>query len=141
MVRYTMAQCRLLQQSLDAILALRGDAAGRSANDSSVILTSYGVLRVQITGAQSEQLELKPGSTASLQFSLPKSLPSPQLSAIPLWYFDEQIGMWKEEGSASLVNGMYGNVSHFTDWNLDIPSSRRAFVEGRVLCAAVGEVG
>lgn len=114
-----------------------GDAVGRSANDSSVILTSYGVLRVQITGAQGEQLELKTGSTASLRFPLPKSMPSPQLSGIPLWYFDEQIGMWKEEGSASLVNGVYvGNVSHFTDWNLDVPSSRRAFVEGRVLCAA-----
>jgi len=114
-----------------------GDAAARRADNSITDLLSYGVLRVHLTGASGEQLQLKSGTTATLRYPVPISLASSQPSTIPLWYFDETIGMWKEEGQATRTGGVYvGSVSHFTDWNLDVPNARRAFVEGTVRCAA-----
>jgi len=114
-----------------------GDAAARRTDNTITDLVSYGVLRVQLFGASGEQLQLKAGSAATLRYSIPISLASSQPSNIPLWYFDESIGMWKEEGQATLTGGMYvGSVSHFTDWNLDVPSAKRAYVEGTVRCAA-----
>ncbi len=114
-----------------------GDAAARRTDNTITDLVSYGVVRVQLFGASGEQLQLKAGSTATLRYSVPTSLAASQPSSIPLWYFDESIGMWKEEGQATLMGGMYvGSVSHFTDWNLDVPSAKRAYVEGTVRCAA-----
>ena len=35
-----------------------------------------------------------------------------------LWYFDEDAGLWKEEGSATLSGNVYtANVSHLSYWN------------------------
>lgn len=114
-----------------------GDAAARRTDNTITELLSYGVLRVQLFGASGEQLQLKAGSTATLRFSIPIRLASSQPSSIPLWYFDESLGMWKEEGQATLQGDTYvGSVSHFTDWNLDVPSAKRAYVEGTVRCAA-----
>lgn len=114
-----------------------GDAAARRADNSVVDLLSYGVLRVQLMGASGEQLQLRSGTTATLRYPVPSRLASSQPSTIPLWFFDESIGMWKEEGQATLTGGVYvGSVSHFTDWNLDVPNAKRAYVEGTVRCAA-----
>ena len=39
---------------------------------------------------------------------------------MPLWYFDEVAGLWKEQGFSRKVGNRYiGNVSHFTIWNND----------------------
>lgn len=45
---------------------------------------------------------------------------------IPLWYYDETTGLWKEEGQGSVQdkNGQLmicGSVQHFTWWNYDQP--------------------
>lgn len=108
------------------MMAVRGDG-------SVVELTSYGVLRVLLTGEKGQPLNLRQGSSATLTYPAAGATSA----SIPLWYFDESRGCWKEEGSASLVGSNYvGTVSHFTDWNLDVPNARRAFIEGRVTCGA-----
>jgi WD40 repeat protein len=61
---------------------------------------------------------------------------------MPLWYFDETLGMWKEEGTATLKNGVYtGTVTHFTDHNLDYYDSTGGFssssVSLRVVCNGI----
>jgi hypothetical protein len=41
---------------------------------------------------------------------------------IKLWYFDEEVGYWKEDGEAVKVGNKYiGEVTHFTWWNCDVP--------------------
>jgi hypothetical protein len=46
-------------------------------------------------------------------------------ASIPLWYFDEERGIWVEEGTATLQGNVYtGAVAHFSWHNLDVPSER-----------------
>lgn len=45
---------------------------------------------------------------------------------IPLWYYDEATGLWKEQGQGTVVDKsgqlmICGNVTHFTWWNYDQP--------------------
>lgn len=108
-----------------------GDMAALRADGSSTELVSYGVLRVMLTGSQGQPLNLASGSTATLSYPAAGSV----ASEIPLWHFDEKQGIWVEEGKAVLSGSQYlGTVTHFTDWNLDVPGARRAFIEGRVTC-------
>jgi WD40 repeat protein len=108
-----------------------GDMAALRADGSSTELISYGVLRVKLTGSQGQPLNLRQGSTATLTYPAAGATDA----SIPLWHFDETRGIWVEEGTATRVGGNYvGTVSHFTDWNLDVPSPRVAFIEGRVTC-------
>lgn len=108
-----------------------GDMAALRSDGSSTELVSYGVLRVLLTGAQGQPLNLAKGTSATLTYPAAGA----GLSEIPLWYFDEKLSMWREDGKATLTGGQYvGTVTHFTDWNLDVPGSRRAFIEGRVTC-------
>jgi hypothetical protein len=42
--------------------------------------------------------------------------------SIPLWFFDENVGYWKEQGEAVKIGNRYiGEVTHFTWWNCDLP--------------------
>lgn len=108
-----------------------GDMAALRADGSSTELVSYGVLRVLLTGTQGQPLNLAKGSSATLSYPAAGST----ASEIPLWHFDEKKAIWVEEGKATLSGGQYvGTVTHFTDWNLDVPGARRAFIEGRVTC-------
>ncbi|WP_400194310.1 carboxypeptidase-like regulatory domain-containing protein [Hymenobacter sp. B81] len=80
------------------------------------ILTTYGVVRVELEG-NGQALQLQPGKTAQLRF--PAVRPGGP-AVVPLWHFDEEVRLWKPEGSASLAGGTYtGRVSHFSAWNLD----------------------
>lgn len=111
--------------------AFSGDMAAVRADGSQTELTSYGVVRVLLMGSGGQRLQLKDGATATITY--PSAGAS--LSEIPLWYYDETKGIWTEEGKATKTGNTYvGTVSHFTDWNLDVPNARRAYIEGRVTC-------
>lgn len=108
-----------------------GDMAAIRTDNSSVELTSFGVVRILLKGAQGQPLNLAAGSTATINFPSAGATDA----EIPLWHFDEQKGIWVEEGKAVNTGGRYiGTVTHFTDWNLDRPNSRVAILEGRVTC-------
>jgi hypothetical protein len=110
-----------------------GDMLARRQDQSTSILYSYGILRVMMTGAAGEPLQLAPGSAATLAAEIPESLKATAPATIPLWYFDEEEGFWKEEGQATRQGNTYtGTVKHFTDWNFDAPSGF-ATIRGRLL--------
>ena len=118
-------------QSANFYDSFSGDMAALRADGSSTELVSYGVLRVLLTGSQGQPLNLAKGAVATLTYPAAGA----SMSEIPLWHFDEKQGIWVEEGKATLSGGQYvGTVTHFTDWNLDVPRARRAFIEGRVTC-------
>ncbi len=115
-----------------------GDFAGKRLDGSQTELLSYGVLRVQITDGTGNELNLAEGKTATLTYPLASSMLKDAPASMPLWYFDEKLGMWMEEGSAVKSGDYYsGEVSHFTDWNLDIPT-KIGMVKGRVMCKSEG---
>jgi|GEM_PF-1991234 len=77
-----------------------------------------------------------------LQLRLPATLTYPGVEAIngtvasiPLWHYDEAAAIWVREGEAvRLADGSYqGQVTHFTQWNLDLmfdnPATLQACVQ------------
>lgn len=113
-----------------------GDFAATRTDGSQTLLYSYGVLRVELTTPSGAKLVLANGQQATLTCPVPSSMKGDAPAEIPLWYFDETIGMWKEEGKVVKQGDVYsGAVSHFTDWNVDIPD-QMAFLHGQIQCDA-----
>lgn len=97
-----------------------GNLEGIRTDQQRGILTSYGMLNLEIEDAGGEKLVLKDGSSATLTFEIASNQTSQAPATIPLWYFDEDKGYWIEEGMASRVGNTYvGDVNHFTIWNCD----------------------
>jgi len=95
------------------------------ANDKKgkrVALSSFGMLAVELESASGEKLQIKSGSAATLTTPIPSASLSSAPANISLWYLDEQIGIWKEEGSATKQGNNYvGDVKHFSFWNCSFP--------------------
>jgi hypothetical protein len=99
-----------------------GNLTGFSEDDGLVVLATYGMAAVELTGSQGQALQLAQGKPATLTVHVPASLQSKAPDAIPLWHYDENIGIWMKEGEATLQNGYYvGEVAHFSFWNCDAP--------------------
>ena len=99
-----------------------GDLRALDANDVYSVLETFGMVAVDLIADNGSELQLKEGISAEINFPIPTELLNSAPSTIPLWSFDEEIGIWVEEGSANKVGGMYvGNVSHFSFWNCDAP--------------------
>ena len=97
-----------------------GMLLGQGITGEANILETYGMLTVELTGANNEKLQI--ASDSELKFPIADEQLSSAPSTIPLWYFDEEKGYWIEEGEATRVGDQYvGTVSHFTPWNVDIP--------------------
>ncbi|MFI5220397.1 MAG: carboxypeptidase-like regulatory domain-containing protein [Bacteroidia bacterium] len=97
-----------------------GDLAGENINGEDVILYPYGMMGVELKGSSGEALQLAAGTTATLTMPIVASQQATAPATIPLWYFDEETSLWKEEGAATRVGNNYtGTVSHFTWWNCD----------------------
>jgi hypothetical protein len=93
-----------------------------NANNEAQVLKSFGMLAVELRGTGGEKLNLAENTTAEIEVPVPAELMADAPSTIPLWYFDEETGYWKEEGEAQLFGNTYiGSVTHFSFWNCDIP--------------------
>lgn len=111
-----------------------GDFAARRTDGSEAFLYSFGVLNVELFTQNGAKLNLAPGKKAVLRYPVPAGMQQLAPSSMPLWYFDETSGMWKEEGHAVKQGNIYtGEVAHFTPWNCDVPVPM-AVVEGQVHC-------
>ena len=101
-----------------------GDLAAVRTNGSDAQLISYGMISIDAT-ANGKELQLKEGSEATVTFpAAPAGMEA--YNEIPLWYFDEEKGLWIEEGMATKQgDGTYvGTIKHFSWHNLDYPESR-----------------
>lgn len=101
------------------------------------LLFTKGMFMVELTGGSGEKLEIAAGKKVSFTFDPLNLGNSP--ATIPMWHFDETEGLWREEGTASYSNGQYtGTVSHFSTWNLDVPTTM-VRVKFRLVDSATGE--
>jgi hypothetical protein len=99
-----------------------GTLRGITTGNDETGLQSFGMMAVELTGANGEKLQLAAGKTATLTFPIPSALLSQAPNTIPLWSFNDSTGLWKEEGTATKQGSNYvGTVSHFSFWNCDVP--------------------
>jgi hypothetical protein len=105
-------------------LIMPGNLTGLTSGNEIKVLQTFGMIAVQLEGGSGEKLNLASGKTATITMPIPSSLLANAPATIPLWYFDETKGLWKEEGSASKQGSNYvGTVSHFSFWNCDVPNN------------------
>ncbi len=116
-----------------ATLVAGGDLQAERTDGTEASLYSYGILRVELQDASGNELQLGSGSSATIRVPVPASMQGDAPTTIPLWYLDEETGIWMEEGQATLQGNEYvGTVTHFTDWNCDVPEGTGT-VTGRVV--------
>ncbi|HEX7150276.1 MAG TPA: hypothetical protein VF618_02225 [Thermoanaerobaculia bacterium] len=105
--------------------ALPGDYRAVDRNGETTELLSFGAANVDLRSATGQPLNLRPGVNAELRVPV-SDLQRPSAPAIiPLWSYDEDRGLWIEEGQATLQNTaegwMYvGKTPHFSTLNMDI---------------------
>ena len=114
--------------SNDILAAPGGDLlalpAGADPNvDSPVPLESFGMMEFNLRDQNNNEITTL---NAPAQVCMQAGSGLAQGDTVPLWYYDEAAGLWKEEGQGSVdyVNGrlmICGEVSHFTWWNYDRP--------------------
>jgi hypothetical protein len=101
-----------------------GDLRGINTDGAIKLLRTFGMAAVELTGASGELLQIVNGQKATLTMPLPLALAATAPASIPLWYFDEAKGLWKQEGSATKTGNNYvGDVGHFSFWNYDQPGN------------------
>lgn len=107
-----------------------GDLRGMDTTGAAVQLVTYGMIAVELRGENGQKLQLQEGATATLNFPLTSSDAPDE---IPMWFLDEDTGIWNEEGLAIKEgNMMTAQVSHFSFWNCDYPG-RLVRVSGRLI--------
>lgn len=95
-----------------------GDVKAVSVNNQPGTLQSFGVVAVEMNDAAGNKLQLANGKTATITIPIPSAFAEISPSSMPLWYFDNTKGAWKQEGVATKQGSNYiGVVSHFTSWN------------------------
>ena len=105
----------------DMALQMPGALIAENESGDLRVLETYGMIAVELTGQNGEDLTIGEDSVALISVPVPTNATNPP-ATIPLWYFDEVYGYWKEEGFAELVGNKYvGEVSHFSFWNCDAP--------------------
>jgi hypothetical protein len=96
-----------------------GNLKGVSVTNQQGVLQSFGVLAVELNDASGNKLQLAQGKTATITLPIPAALLGNAPVSIPLWYFDDVKGWWKEEGTATKQGNNYvGVVKHFSFWNV-----------------------
>ncbi len=99
-----------------------GSLVGVNLDNDLQSLRSYGMFYVTLEDDQGRELQPDTNAGALLQMQIPDKLISDAPSSMPMWYFDQSIGYWIEEGVATKVGDVYqARVSHFTWWNIDLP--------------------
>jgi hypothetical protein len=99
-----------------------GALIGQTQNEEDVILESYGMVGVWLVDANGNSLNIKQGVKCKMSVKIPTTMLSYAPDVMPLWHFDEDKGVWVEEGTAIKKDNQYeGEVAHFSYWNCDYP--------------------
>lgn len=84
-------------------------------------LETFGMVTVELKGANNQKLQLTNGHKAEISMNITTQAQLQRApETMPMWWFDEVAGLWREEGFSTKVGNKYvGNVTHFTRWNND----------------------
>jgi len=90
--------------------------------EQSGILTTYGMVNVEMEDDAGNKVDIADGSSATIRFPIASAQLSTAPATIDLWSYDEK-GYWVKEGVASKQGNEYvGEVSHFSWANVDVMS-------------------
>ncbi|MBN2736701.1 MAG: hypothetical protein JXR70_06945 [Spirochaetales bacterium] len=119
--------------STEDINCVPGDFSALDSNGEDVQIISLGMLDVRVVGTQSG-IEYSLEGLASYEIVIPitgdieKATP-----IIPMWYYDEELGKWIEEGIMTRDGDFYkGMVTHFSTWNADYKLEDVTCITGRI---------
>ncbi|MFT3796041.1 hypothetical protein [Flavobacterium sp.] len=101
-------------------LLMPGMLYAKTDTGQEAILKTFGMLNVELRGNSGQKLQIAGGHTAEIEMMIDNSQLATAPSTIPLWHFDEALGYWIQEGTATRSGNKYiGQVSHFSWWNCD----------------------
>jgi len=93
-------------------------------NEQPRMLLSYGMIGAELTDVTGRNVQLAPSSPATVRFPVMPDQQADAPQVMPLWWFDEDLGYWVEEGEVHREGNVYvGQVAHFSWWNVDVPGS------------------
>jgi len=113
-----------------------GEMMGVDRGSSEVALVSGGMVSVDVTDDDGNALEIRDGRSVTVDFHLPADFEANAGDQMPLWYFDEDMNRWLEEGSCAVQSvtsearmerrpdrklECVGQVKHFSWWNVAKP--------------------
>ncbi|KIC65102.1 hypothetical protein RM51_01230 [Chryseobacterium taiwanense] len=98
-----------------------GSFLATNAGGNARVMETFGMLHVQLTGSGGQNLQIANGHTAEITVPVDATQTATSPNTIPLWSYNEDTGMWNEEGTATKIGNVYvGTVSHFSWWNCDV---------------------
>jgi len=113
---------------------LPGFLLGQTLDEEVFALRSFGIFQAEIETPEGIPLQIADGKTVTLSTELSTNLLTEARATIPMWYLDENTGIWKEEGSAQLEGTSYiSEVSHLSTWNWDDLLKAPIFISGTVV--------
>ena len=99
------------------VLVPGGDMITRREDQRTSVLYSYGILRVEMRDPSGNRLQLAQGAVSTLVLNIPSEHLATAPQRIPLWYFDEERGIWQAEGFATREGNRYtGTITHVTTY-------------------------
>lgn len=101
-----------------------GDTGATNGSGQDVTLTSLGAIEMNLRGPAGEKYNLASGMPADLTFEIHSSQLASAPPTIGLWYYNEDSGLWEQDGTATLVGTAYvAQAKHFSAINVDLQKS------------------
>ncbi|WP_422362091.1 hypothetical protein [Reichenbachiella sp.] len=127
-----------------------GNDIARNSNRQSGTMVSYGAISIDVFDEeQSYNLNESDKITAEMVMPIPTwrlELQQEFPRTVPLLYFDEETGIWNEEGTAVLDDSLMvyrAELAHFSSINMDIiksdPSTSALFTYGQTCPTVTNE--
>jgi hypothetical protein len=105
----------------DASDRMPGDTGATTSAGRDTTLTSFGAIEVNLRGPAGEKYNIAPGMPADLKYEVHSSQLASAPPTIALWYYNEDRGLWEEDGTATLSGSTYlGQAKHFSAINVDL---------------------
>ncbi|WP_431135037.1 hypothetical protein [Psychroserpens mesophilus] len=99
-----------------------GSLFAQTSTNDAVALETYGMLSVKLFSPSGEALNIDENNPATIEYPIHYTQTDIAPETMNLWYFDDTVGYWKEEGQAIKSENKYiAEVTHFTWWNCDLP--------------------
>ncbi len=109
-----------------------------SKNGERVMLESFALADVKVM-QDGEELNINPAKANDtvLTLSLPDDTPLQVGEEVPLWYFDEEQGLWIESGRGIVIEDggkkfYQASIPHLSWWNCDAPLEDKNCITGMV---------